>query len=582
MVKRYKSLYLPALTIVAAVFILLLVIAVSTYRNMDRERVRMEETLLREGRIVLYSFAGALRTGFSSDPPDIRRMNRLLEDISRGPEIPGISLLDSEGNVVAYNSQGEKGGKVGGASLKLLLGEKGLVTRYGRDRFGERVFEIIQPLRPFFSSRPLLAVPGKGGEAEGKEEPFAGWSQDKSIVFSFRLHAFERARQEDIRHVILMGAILIILGTGALYFIFVVQNYYLVDRTLGQIRTYTENVVDSMADGLISLDENGRIMTMNRQAAEILAGEIESLKGKTIADVLGDRIDLLLRSAKGHIIRDREVELEGQNGGRTPLSISAAPLKDETGREMGQVLLIRDLREIRELKEKIRRSEHLASLGRVAAGMAHEIRNPLSSIRGFAQFFLNRFRGQKEEEEYAAVMVREVDRLNRVITELLDFARPRELRREPCSLEAVIDYALKVLAMKLAEKKVTVEKNYEKGLPPAPADQEQLSQAFLNLLLNALDAVEEGGEIMIGLTKDPRRSALNITLTDNGYGIPPGDMERIFEPFFSTKRKGTGLGLAIVHQIIVNHGGEITVENRPEGGTAFRIVLPIQNPGKIS
>jgi len=144
--KRLKSLYLPAMTIVAAVFILLLVIAVSTYRNMDRERLRMEETLLREGRIVLYSFAGALRTGFSNNPPDIRRMNRLLEDISRGPEIPGISLLDSEGNVVAYNSLGEKGGKVGGASLDLLLSEKGLVTRYGHDRSGERVFEIIQPL----------------------------------------------------------------------------------------------------------------------------------------------------------------------------------------------------------------------------------------------------------------------------------------------------------------------------------------------------------------------------------------------------------------------------------------------------
>ena len=306
----------------------------------------------------------------------------------------------------------------------------------------------------------------------------------------------------------------------------------------------------------------------------MLSVKMETPPRKLLSEVLGEESELFLRTAHGSILRDQELEWECPGGGnRLPISLSAAPLKDEQGQDMGQVLLIKDLSEIRELKESIRRSERLASLGRLAAGIAHEIRNPLSSIRGFAQFFHKRFTGYREEQEYATIMVREVDRLNRVITELLDFARPRELRREPCSVEKIIDDALQLLVMELTAKKVLVAKNCAEDLPLLQADQEQLSQAFLNLLLNALDAVGEGGKIGIGLTHYAGR--ISIAFADNGCGIPPGDRERIFEPFFSSKRQGTGLGLAIVHQIVENHGGEIKVTNQPGGGTVFSIDLPV-------
>jgi two-component system, NtrC family, sensor histidine kinase HydH len=463
-VKRYDSLYLPALIIVAAVLILLFVIAYSTYRTMDRESARMEEALRREARIIITAIEAAVQGDPSPDTPDLRRLNTLLEDISRNPDIAGISLIDPAGRLVAYSSPIEKKRDLrGGASLNLLLTEKGMIGRYGHDPAGGRTFEIIQPLRKFPLPNPPLALRRKTGEGAVSKEKNSPvhWSHGMIAAVSFRLQVFDTAREEDFRHVILMGAILIILGTGTIYFIFIVQKYY------------------------------------------------------------------------------------------------------------------RDLREIHELKERVRRSEHLASLGRLAAGMAHEIRNPLSSIRGFAQFFLNRFQGKKEEQEYASIMVKEVDRLNRVISELLDFAHPRQLRREPCHLAGILDYALKVLALELEKKKVVVEKHYAEDLPLVPADQEQLSQAFLNLLLNALEAIEEEGRIIIGLQKDSGRDMMNITLTDNGRGIPPEDLEKIFEPFFSTKRKGNGLGLAIVNQIVENHGGEIWAENRQGGGTVFTIVLPL-------
>ena len=220
------------------------------------------------------------------------------------------------------------------------------------------------------------------------------------IALSLRLATFETARREDRHHTLLMAAILVVLGTGALYFIFIVQNYYLVDRTLDRMKTYTENVVESMADGLISIDREGRIVTLNRQAAEILGSGRERLEGKKITDVLGEGVGEILGSAEGQaLVRDREMEIQRDKDGRIPLSLSVAPLRDEKGQEMGSVLLIKDLREIRDLQEKVHRSERLASLGRLAAGVAHEIRNPLSSIRGFAQYFVKRFTGSPRKRD---------------------------------------------------------------------------------------------------------------------------------------------------------------------------------------
>jgi two-component system sensor histidine kinase HydH len=374
-----------------------------------------------------------------------------------------------------------------------------------------------------------------------------------------------------------MGAILIVLGTGALYFIFIVQNYYLVDRTLDRMKTYTENVVESMADGLISMDRDGRIMTLNRQAVQILGSSRELLEGQRIADVLGEGVGEILCSAeRPGAVREREMDVRRDPDGMIPLSFSAAPLRDEKGREMGSVLLIKDLREIRDLQGKVRRSERLASLGRLAAGVAHEIRNPLSSIRGFAQYFVKRFHGQPEEEGYASVMVKEVDRLNRVITELLDFAGPKEPRREPRSLEDIADHALKLLAPDLASRKVAVFKEYEPGLPAVSVDRDQISQVFLNLLLNAIESMEGGGgEIRLTLRRCGPPPAVEAVIADTGAGIPVDDVEKVFEPFFSRKRKGTGLGLAIVHQIIESHQGEIRVESAPGKGTTFRMTLPV-------
>jgi two-component system sensor histidine kinase HydH len=585
--KTYKSLYFPAWTIVAAVLTLLLVIAVSTYRNMSRERGRMEESLLREGQVIIRAIEAGVRADFHSIPPDARRLQKLVEEVSREPEVATITIFDKEGNITATSRPSDPAPeKIKGVpSLQLLLRERGIVTRYREQPGGAQAFEVIQPFRPFSYQTP----PALRRESEAKsplqEGPLRRWAEDKMIALSLRLATFETARKEDRHHNLLMAAILVALGIGALYFVFIVQNYYLVNRTLDRMKSYTENVVESMADGLISIDREGKIVTLNRQAVEILGSGRERLEGMKITSVLGEGIGQILRTMEGQaLVRDREMDIhkdEDGRDGRIPLSLSAAPLRDEKGQEMGSVLLIKDLREIRDLQEKVHRSERLASLGRLAAGVAHEIRNPLSSIKGFAQYFVKRFSGHEEEQGYASVMVKEVDRLNRVITDLLDFAGPKEPRREPQSLETIAEQALKLLAPDLEARKVEVVKDYEPDLPAVSVDRDRISQVFINLLLNALESMEAGGEIRISLRRCGPPPAVEASVADTGAGIPEDDLEKVFEPFFSRKRKGTGLGLAIVHQIIESHRGDIRVESRPGKGTVFRIRLPMEGKGTI-
>jgi two-component system sensor histidine kinase HydH len=573
--KRFKTLYLPALIIVATVLTLLIVIAVSTYRNLNRERERTEENLLRGGLVVIRVIEAGLRADASAAPPDLSRLQRILAELSHEPSISRILLFDEKGKTVASSaSETEQKAPQDISSLQVLFRDKGVITRYQESPSGERTFEILKPLRPFSYKDPLTLRREGEAKIEAREEPLQRWAKDKILSVNLRLGPFERARMEDIHHALLMGGILVVLGTGALYFIFIVQNYYAVDRSLAEMKTYTENVVESMADGLISVNRERKIVTLNRKAAEFFGAKEEDLKSKEISKVLGIDIDNLLKK-QGGMLRDWELKVSSQYGAQIPLSLSAAPLKDENDKEMGSVLLLRDLREIRDLQERVRRSERLASLGRLAAGVAHEIRNPLSSIRGFAQFFQNRFKGQEKEQEYASVMVREVDRLNRVITELLDFARPKEPHRELHSAGEILEQTLKVLESELAKKNIAVEKKLEASLPRILVDRDQLSQALLNLLLNALESMEGAGKIRISM-ESGGAEVLAISISDTGRGIPKEDLERVFEPFFSTKRKGTGLGLAIVHQIVESHKGEIKVESRAGEGTTFRITLPIQ------
>jgi len=238
-------------------------------------------------------------------------------------------------------------------------------------------------------------------------------------------------------------------------------------------------------------------------------------------------------------------------------------------------LLFRDLSDVKALQEQIKRAERLASVGQLAAGVAHEIRNPLGALKGFLQYFQRKLDLQEQDKTYLTVMVNEVDRLNAVISNLLDFARPKEPVLEACDVADLIRHVLTLIESDLQAKQLHVALNLAEQLPQFRLDCDQMTQVLLNILINAMQATDPGGQITIGAHVQPDTNRLELTITDTGKGMAPADLPKIFDPFFSTKKQGAGLGLAIADTIIANHHGEIMAESSPGKGSTFRIYLPV-------
>jgi two-component system sensor histidine kinase HydH len=269
-------------------------------------------------------------------------------------------------------------------------------------------------------------------------------------------------------------------------------------------------------------------------------------------------------------------------GKEVPHEVIAATLHEEGDIPQGSVILFRDLTELRQLKAEIARSQRLASIGSLAAGVAHEIRNPLSSIKGFATYFREKLRGSPEDTRTADIMIQEVERLNRVVRQLLDLSRPMEMKKVPTSVGSLIEHTLKLTELQARKKGVSIKTDIAPGTTDAVVDPDRIKQALLNLCLNALEAMKAGGILTLTLRRQDERT-LRIGISDTGPGISREEIDRIFDPFYTTKTSGTGLGLAIVHRIVEAHGGEIRVTSEPGGGTTFTILLPTGDltlPGK--
>ncbi len=226
------------------------------------------------------------------------------------------------------------------------------------------------------------------------------------------------------------------------------------------------------------------------------------------------------------------------------------------------------------LERELETSRRLASLGRLAAGVAHEIRNPLSSIKGFATYFKERYRDNPDDQKTSEIMVHEVDRLNRVITQLLEFARPPVIQRKRASLQSLIQHSLKMIERQASAKQIQVLSHLPSEIKEVDLDPDGINQVLLNLYLNAVEAMDQGGRLSVSLSGEEGPARVKIVVSDTGAGINKEDLEHVFDPYFTTKQTGTGLGLAIVHKIIEAHGGEVRVDSDVGRGTTVTLLLP--------
>jgi signal transduction histidine kinase len=278
----------------------------------------------------------------------------------------------------------------------------------------------------------------------------------------------------------------------------------------------------------------------------------------------------------GTELRLVEQRLGRPDGSTVPVEISTAPLRDSEGRIRGAVATLVDLSSLRQMEERIRQLDRLASLGRFASSVAHELRNPLTGIATGVQFLSRAFPEGDQRHDDVEFILREVRRLNRIVEDLFSAARPRTLNVAPLRLEVVADRALRGVAAAAGEKQVEVHVEPADTWPALTGDADQLQQVLLNLLQNAVEATPPGGSVLLRAREvpgaDPPR--IELTVEDTGSGIAAEHLPRIFDPFYTTRRTGTGLGLFVAHGIVQRHGGTIEAESEPGKGTRIRILLP--------
>lgn len=575
-----RKLYLPALSIVAVVVLLLVFIGISTYRNLDINRENAMTFVRRQGLAMLQVMEAGARASMLSPRWEADAVGRLIEETGKNPDIAYVYLADSEGRYV-HHSTPELNGKAPASRdrrrLSTMTADSDdliLEAHLGKLPDGTPVYELSKLFTPFPREMLPPMCPFKGSEHCHQ------WVERHTgirLAIGLKMTAFEAARQADIHHAVIMAGILVALASGAIFFIFVIQNYYLVDRTLQQTRDYTRQVVDHMANGLVGTDAEGKVLSYNRLALELLGLTDTEIQGINLGRVIDlDAAGVRETLDAGKPVMDREIRRKSRAGEMIPLALSSTPLTDEAGSLNGAVILLRDLREIKRLEAQVRRSEKLAAIGKLAAAVAHEIRNPLSSIRGFAQFLGHILKDRPRDREYAAVMVKEVDRINRVVTDLITFARPQETEPSPVDLPELVDHVIRLIEGDARSGNVTVQQRLPDVMPKVLLDDGQMTQVLLNLCLNALQAMNGGGELTVGAETD-NRGGLIFWVADDGPGIPREHHDRIFDPFFTTREKGTGLGLAIVQKFVENHHGGIRIESPPPGkdrGCRFSISIP--------
>jgi two-component system NtrC family sensor kinase len=355
-------------------------------------------------------------------------------------------------------------------------------------------------------------------------------------------------------------------------------------REVESQRHFTEAIVDALPLGLYVIDRDYRIVVWNRKRETGMQGvSREEAIGRTIFEILHRQPAVMLRREFEEVFatgRMQQFQMESQTSGEMrTYRLSKIPMRDDTQTVTHIITIGEDITDWVEVRERVAQTEKLAAVGRLAAGIMHEINNPLATISACAESLALETTFTASGPEYLKIIESEVQRCKRIIDGLLDFSRPQPLQRQSLDINTVVERALFLLKHHGRFKQLKVDADLAQHLPPVHASSEQLIQVMIALLMNAADAMPQYGHVFIRTAAAERKPrAVTVEVHDEGTGIPRSQMARIFEPFYTTKEqgRGTGLGLAICYGIVAEHGGRIEVESEPGQGSTFRIVLPVE------
>ena len=557
--------FLSPWVIIGTVLILAAIFLFMARESIHKQRELTTRLLIEQGSALIQSFEASARTGAWMRWGPFQ-LQKLLIEMAKQPGIDYLTVTDTNGVILADSDPAMVGEfyvtdlDLENASRLTQVQWRQVSNREGTDTF--EVYRRFAPAEiPFGDSR--------GSAGVGKDSP------DLVIFVGLDMRPILAARETDFHSTVVMAVVLVLAGFAGIIALILAQGYLSTRSSYSRVKAFSDSLVENMPIGLVALDRENKVIAYNAWAESILGRSTGEVIGRPAGEVLPDTCREILGELQrsGRVI-EKETECSVSTGKTVPLEVIATTLKEEGGRPQGSVVLFRDLTEVRQLKAEIARSQRLASIGSLAAGVAHEIRNPLSSIKGFATYFKGKLRGDPEDSKTADIMIQEVERLNRVIRQLLDLSRPMEIEKKPTQLGPLIDHTVRLIEVHARKKKITVKTDVSPEAPAVSADPDRIKQVLLNLCLNAIEAMQAGGTLTLSLSRHNEKM-VRMDVSDTGAGISGDDLENVFDPYYTTKSSGTGLGLAIVHRIIEAHGGEIRVRSEAGQGTTFTILLPV-------
>ncbi len=610
---------------VGAAVILLFGVVLLTGISLDRSQEAMVRFLAEKGIAIISALEGGVRSGTRSQGGV--RFQFLIEEVAARPDVRFIAVTMPDGTILAHSDPHR-------------LGD--ILISSGNHEFTPEELASLHPTEvpawaivnmegaPSFVVYKVFEPRIRRGRARQRAFPSGS---EPYIFLGLDLTPLEAAQVHDRRRALIIGGSVLLAGLLALLGLHALERLRASRRGQRAAEALAEELAVTLPDGLVLLDARGRVAQVNNAALRLLglkASEVPGVLTATPAEVFsreqadteyndestGDSpkgqaplcgedfretadeagkkypfipnsraqdvlppplAELVTRLLREAVLPDTEITLSC-DGHTRYLSVRGGHVNDEERERVGSLIFLRDMTDVRRLEAEIRQREKLAAVGNLAAGVAHELRNPLSSIKGYATYFGGRFPEGSVDREAAEIMVREVDRLNRAIGDLIGLSRPSDVKIRPTDMERLLQDTLRLIEQDAAAGRVRTHLHVADAVRLLPVDPDRMRQVVLNLCLNAIQAMPDGGQLDLALAPDPISGKACLEVRDTGTGMAPEVLPHIFNPYYTTKSQGTGLGLPTVHKILEAHAGKITVTSEPGKGTVFRLHLPMTSP----
>jgi two-component system sensor histidine kinase HydH len=606
--KKTRLLFVSPWLLAAAIGLLSLIIVIFAANNIKRERGMLTTGLFRKGEAIIRFVEAGMRASMMTgmvggmmgmnvpEAGGAAQTQRLIEQASESPDIYYIAVIDVAGKVLVHSDPEKIGTSILRDITILDQAEPNGTFHIVSVQTKYKAFEVLGPFKPFRGRGGLQKwreqfkqqyplQPGQIPQGDVPPDSFhlSTLGSDKHpqfILVGLDMTQLENTVRRYRYQMIFMSLTLLLIGLGGWISLMAAQSYSISQETLSRVKAFAGLLISRLPVGIIATNQDGRIRTFNSAAAAMTGRNAEVVRNGKPEILLPSELArfFVLQDQKDEIT-DRNVILTGADNVQYSLHLSSLPVYNQYSVFMGRVLLMYDLSELKRLEKEVQRHDRLVALGKMAAGVAHEVRNPLSSIKGFATLLGSKFKDGSQEHEAADLLVQEAERLNRSITELLNYARPTSLRKESVNLGDIVNSSLRLISSDAQALEVKILLDIEPDLPTVSVDKDKINQILLNLYLNGLQAMEFSSskkELKVFVHRDANTGMVVIEVQDTGCGIPQENLDKVLDPYYTTKPEGTGLGLALVYKIIDEHNGTITFFSKEGEGTTVTVSLPIQ------